>query len=139
VSPGDLPPVHTDVPSQRSSETSLPPSTATKIRETFSSGSQAVAACLITSTFKLVSLLITIYNFYVVFLVRALSISRSGLQKSDRVVDYLIRRIVLIGSFATLWVVGGFALWFFSPKTPTYMLLTATAGPVYTHVSSSFS
>ncbi|KAH9976133.1 hypothetical protein BGW80DRAFT_902684 [Lactifluus volemus] len=99
-----------------SSEISLPPSTATKLKVAFDYGSQAVAECLIT-----------------IFLVRALSMSRSGFQKSDSVVTYLIRRVILIGSFATLWVVAGLLLWVFSPKTPAYMLLTVTAGPVYTH------
>ncbi|KAI0253236.1 hypothetical protein BJV78DRAFT_222066 [Lactifluus subvellereus] len=80
-------------------------------------GLQAIAECLIT-----------------VFLARALLKSRSGIQKSDSVVNYLIRQVVQIGFLATLWVIAGLGTWFLLPRTSVYALFDATAGPMYTHV-----
>jgi len=80
-------------------------------------GLQAIAECLIT-----------------VFLARALLKSRIGLQKSDSVVNYLIRQVIQIGFFATLWVIAGLATWFLMPTKAVYLLFDTTAGPMYTHV-----
>ncbi|KAI0253234.1 hypothetical protein BJV78DRAFT_221943 [Lactifluus subvellereus] len=80
-------------------------------------GLQAIAECLIT-----------------VFLARALLKSRSGIQKSDGVVNYLIRQVVQIGFLATLWAIAGLGTWFLLPRTALYVLFDATAGPMYTHV-----
>jgi len=79
-------------------------------------GLQAVAQCLI-----------------MVFLARALLKSRSGLQKSDSVVNYLIRQVIQAGLLATLWVIAGLATWFLLPRTSNYVFFDPTAGPMYTH------
>ncbi|KAH9972309.1 hypothetical protein BGW80DRAFT_1315427 [Lactifluus volemus] len=78
---------------------------------------QVITECLITT-----------------FLARALLKSRSGIQKSDSVVNYLIRRVIQIGFLATLWTIAGLVTWFLLPKTSVYTLFAATVGPMYTQV-----
>ncbi|KAH9971391.1 hypothetical protein BGW80DRAFT_1322183 [Lactifluus volemus] len=67
-------------------------------------------------------------------LARALSKSRSGLQRTDSVVNYLIRRVIQIGFIASLWVVAELVTWFLLPHTTIYTIFNATAGPIYTQV-----
>jgi hypothetical protein len=74
----------------------------------------------------------------VVFLSRALLKARSGLQKSDSVVNYLVRQVMQIGFLANLWVIAGLATWFLLPRIPAVFLFDMTLGPMYTHVSGSF-
>jgi hypothetical protein len=69
------------------------------------------------------------------FLARALLGSRSGLQKSDTLVKYLVHNVVQIGVFASLWAIGGLVTWFFLPKLSLYTIFNNTAGSMYTHVS----
>ncbi|KAH9957553.1 hypothetical protein BGW80DRAFT_1380918 [Lactifluus volemus] len=80
-------------------------------------GLQTVAECLIT-----------------IFLSRALLKSRTGLQKSDSVVNYLLRRVIQIGFLASLWTVAGLATWFLLPKVLVFMFFSSTVGPMYTNV-----
>ncbi|KAH9981594.1 hypothetical protein BJV74DRAFT_81984 [Russula compacta] len=80
-------------------------------------GSQAIAECLIT-----------------IFLSRALLMSRSGLEKSDGIVNYVVRRVIQIGLLATLWAIIGLATWFLLPKSAIYLVFDLTAGSVYMHV-----
>ena len=104
-------------------------------------GLQAIAECLITSSSKFYSssLLITseTCDFHVVFLSRALLKSRTGLQKSDSIVNYLLRRVIQIGFLAALWTVAGLATWFLLPKVLVFMFFSSTVGPMYTHVGGS--
>ena len=64
--------------------------------------------------------------------------ARSGLQKSDSVVNYLVRLVIQIGFLANLWVIAGLATWFLLPRILVVMLVDMTLGPIYTHVSSFF-
>ena len=105
-------------------------------------GLQVIAQCLIMGTFKFFFSTHHRWNechFHVVFLSRALLKSRSGLQKSDGVVNYLVRRVIQIGFLAAFWTIVGWATWFFLPNELAFLLFSATAGPVYTHVSGVFS
>ncbi|KAI0251500.1 hypothetical protein BJV78DRAFT_1210104 [Lactifluus subvellereus] len=77
---------------------------------------QAISECLITC-----------------FLTLALLKSRTGFQKSDGVVRYLVGRVIQIGFFATLWTVGGLATWFLMPKYVIYAFFDLTLGTIYTH------
>ena len=77
-------------------------------------------------------------DFHIVFLARALLKSRSGLEKCDSVVNYLIRQVIQIGFLASLWVIAGLATWFLMPRCMAFVLFDATVGPMYTHVSEYF-
>ena len=77
-------------------------------------------------------------DFHIVFLTRALLKSRSGLEKSDCVVNYLIRHVIQTGFLATLWVIAELATWLLLPRTSVFLLFEMTLGPMYTHVSGSF-
>jgi hypothetical protein len=81
----------------------------------------------------------TYSDLHIVFLTRALLKSRTGFQKSDGVVRYLVSRVVQIGFFATLWTLGGLATWFLMPRYDIYALFVMTSGTIYTHVGGSFS
>jgi len=67
------------------------------------------------------------------FLTLALLQSRTGFQKSDGVVRYLVGRVVQIGFFATLWTIAGLATWFLMPRYVIYALFDVTSGTIYTH------
>jgi hypothetical protein len=134
-----VPPVHTDI-CQRSFLASLHLSPTLKATSVVWHVLQVIAECLIMSTFKLFSLLVSGERkaMSTVFLSRALLNSRTGLQKLDSVVNYLIRSVIQIGFFATLWTVAGLTSWFLLPKTSAYLLFIMTVGPMYTHVGCSF-
>jgi len=72
--------------------------------------------------------------FLSAFLIRALLNSRFRSKKSDSVVLYLMRRVIQIGLFATIWSLAGAATWFLLPKYTIYALFTVTVGPIYTHM-----
>jgi len=78
---------------------------------------QAVAECLI-----------------MYFLSRALLTSRSGMQKSDHMVNNLVRNVIQLGLLATLWAIGGLATWFLLPHSTIYTLFDMTSGSIYTHM-----
>ncbi|KAI0251536.1 hypothetical protein BJV78DRAFT_1210478 [Lactifluus subvellereus] len=78
---------------------------------------QAVAECLI-----------------MYFLSRALLMSRSGIQKSDHVVNHLVRNVIQLGLFATLWAIAGLATWFLLPQSTINTLFEMTSGSIYTHM-----
>ncbi|KAH9973207.1 hypothetical protein BGW80DRAFT_257035 [Lactifluus volemus] len=92
-------------------------STIQKVTAVVCYGLQVIAECLI-----------------MVFLSWALLKSRSGVQKSDSVVNYLVRRVIQIGFLASFWTIIGWATWFFLPNELAFLLFSATAGPLYTHV-----
>ncbi|KAH9973208.1 hypothetical protein BGW80DRAFT_1308778, partial [Lactifluus volemus] len=69
-----------------------------------------------------------------ILLSRALLKSRTGLQRSDSVVNYLVRRVIQTGFVAALWVVAELVTWFLLPKTAAYRIFDMTAGAMYTHV-----
>ena len=75
--------------------------------------------------------------FILVFLARALLSSRSGLQKTNTVVEYLVRNVIKIGFFASLWAIGSLVGWVFLPKLSLYTVFNNSAGSMYTHVSGS--
>jgi len=77
---------------------------------------QAIAECLIT-----------------LFLVRALLKSRSGVRRSDTIVDYLIRSAIQTGFLATAWAIAALVTFFFLPKMAAYRIIDLTSGTVYTH------
>jgi len=78
--------------------------------------SQTVAECLISF-----------------FLVRALLKARSGLQRSDSVVRYLIRNVIQTAALATIWSIVSLATWFFLKRIVIYSVFDITSGSVYTH------
>ncbi|KAI9450544.1 hypothetical protein F5148DRAFT_1242614 [Russula earlei] len=57
-----------------------------------------------------------------------------GVQKTDSVVEHLVRNVIQIGLLAALWAVGGLVTWLFLAKTAVYLVLSATAGSLYTHL-----
>ncbi|KAH9973213.1 hypothetical protein BGW80DRAFT_257233 [Lactifluus volemus] len=69
-----------------------------------------------------------------ILLSRALLKARTGLQRSDSVVNYLIRRVIQTGFVAALWVVAESVTWFLLPKTAAYRIFDMTVGAMYTHV-----
>ena len=78
-------------------------------------------------------------NIRLVFLIRVLLNSRSGLEKSDSLVHHVTRRVIQVGLFATTWSIAGVATWFLLPRHTVYTFFDMTAGSIYTHVSSPFS
>ena len=81
----------------------------------------------------------TYWNLHIGFLTLALLQSRTGFQKSDGVVRYLVGRVVQIGFFAMLWTIAGLATWFLMPRYVIYALFDVTSGTIYTHVGGSSS
>ncbi|KAI0296486.1 hypothetical protein B0F90DRAFT_1031075 [Multifurca ochricompacta] len=72
---------------------------------------QAVCECLIMSSLS-----------------RVLLSSRSGLQKSDRIVNHLIRNVIKNGLFATLWSIAGLATYFLLPDWAIFVIFDMTSG-----------
>jgi hypothetical protein len=68
-------------------------------------------------------------------LTRGLLNSRTGIQESDCVVYYLVRRVVQIGLLAMIWAILGLVAFIFMPKFCS--LFDMTVGSIYTHVSGS--
>jgi hypothetical protein len=116
---------------------SLSLSTSENITSTIWHVLQAITECLLTCTFSFSTVRGEMRAVSTVLLSRALWKSRSGLQRSDSVVNYLIRRVIQIGFIATLWVVAELAAWFLFPHTTIYTIFNATAGPIYTQVSGT--
>jgi hypothetical protein len=69
-----------------------------------------------------------------VFLGRALLASRTGLKTSDTLVRSLLRNVIQIGLFATIWALAGLATYFLLPQRTFYTLFDMTSGSIYTHV-----
>jgi hypothetical protein len=104
-------------------------------------GLQAIAEGLITSAFNFLFYTRQGWDescFHVVLLSRALLKARTGLQRSDSVVNYLIRRVIQTGFVAALWVVAESVTWFLLPKTAAYRIFDMTVGAMYTHVSGLY-
>ncbi|KAH9019239.1 hypothetical protein EDB84DRAFT_624041 [Lactarius hengduanensis] len=78
-------------------------------------GLQAIAECLVAYS-----------------LMRALLNTRTGIRKSDSVAYYLVRRVVQMGLFATMWAISGLVAFIFFPKVCS--LFDVTAGSIYAHV-----
>jgi hypothetical protein len=99
---------------------------------------QAIAECLIACKLRC---------FYqgcidplpprVVFLVRSLLKSRSGVRTSDSVVHYIVRNVIQTGLLATTWAIAALVTWFLLPGVSAYRVFDITSGSVYTQVSSS--
>ena len=71
----------------------------------------------------------------IVFLVRTLRGSRSGIRKSDTVVNLIVRSAIQTGCFATIWAIADLVTWFFLPRVMAFRLFDLTSGSIYTHVS----
>ena len=99
---------------------------------------QAIAECLIMCTSLLKIHGETDCFFCIVFLARALLSSRSGLQRSDSVVNHLVRNVIQIGLFAMIWAFAELGTYFLLPKRDIYTLFDMTSGLIYTHVSDCF-
>jgi len=77
---------------------------------------QASAECLITF-----------------FLVRMLLMSRSGIRRSDAVVNYLVRNVIQTGCLASVWAIAALISFFFVPRNLTFRVFDLTSGSIYTH------
>lgn len=73
-----------------------------------------------------------------VFLARALLKSRSGLEKTDGIVNYVVRQVIQTGLLAMVWAIIELATWFLLPRSVIYIVFDLTSGSVYMHVSSFF-
>ncbi|KAH9956345.1 hypothetical protein BC827DRAFT_1232195 [Russula dissimulans] len=78
---------------------------------------QAIAECLI-----------------MFFLARALLASRTGIKRSDSVVNQLARNVIQIGLCATLWSIAALGTYFLLPRITVYTIFNATSGSIYTHM-----
>lgn len=72
---------------------------------------------------------------FVVFLVRALLKARSGVQRSDLIVKFLVRNVVQTAALATIWAIAALVAWFWVKSILVYRVFDITSGTVYTHVS----
>jgi len=67
------------------------------------------------------------------FLVRALLKARSGIQRTDSMVKYLVRNAVQIAALATIWALVSLVSWFWLKSVLVYRVFDITSGSVYTH------
>ncbi|KAI0276238.1 hypothetical protein BGY98DRAFT_716006 [Russula aff. rugulosa BPL654] len=79
-------------------------------------GSQTVAECLISF-----------------FLVRTLLKARSGMQKTDMMVKYLVRNVIQTAGLATIWAIAALVARFWLTRVLIYRVFDITSGTVYTH------
>ena len=68
---------------------------------------------------------------------RALLKARSGLQRTDSMVRYLVRNAIQIAALATIWAIASLVSWFWLNHILVYRVFDITSGTVYTHVSVS--
>ncbi|KAI0301397.1 hypothetical protein BC826DRAFT_989245 [Russula brevipes] len=68
------------------------------------------------------------------FLSRGLLESRSGLRSSDSIVNHLVRNVIQVGLFATIWSLAGLGTYFLLPRSTVYTIFDATSGSIYTHM-----
>jgi len=70
-----------------------------------------------------------------IFLSRGLLKSRSGLRRSDSIVNYLVRNVIRTGCLATIWAIAGLVTWFWLSRNVTmvYRIFDITSGTIYTH------
>ena len=73
--------------------------------------------------------------FCTVLLTRALLNARSGLQKSDSIVNYIVRSVVQIGLLGALSSLAELGTWFLFPSTTVYEIFDITVGSIYKNVS----
>ncbi|KAI0258728.1 hypothetical protein BC834DRAFT_798377, partial [Gloeopeniophorella convolvens] len=59
--------------------------------------------------------------------------SRSGIRKTDSVVNYFIRCAIQTGSLATIWAAAELITWFKFRNTAIYSIFQTTVGLIYTH------
>ncbi|KAI0301482.1 hypothetical protein BC826DRAFT_569172 [Russula brevipes] len=69
-----------------------------------------------------------------IFLTRALLKSRNGSQRPDNIVNCLIRSVIQIGFFGTIWALAGLTTWFFMRRAVIYEIFDLTVGSIYTHM-----
>ena len=101
---------------------------------------QALVECLITSTsIHSSQIRMSHYSHCIVFLSRTLLKSRSGVRRSDSIVDYLVRNVIQTGCLATIWAIAALVTWFWLSRNVTiYRIFDITSGTIYTHVGGSF-
>jgi hypothetical protein len=97
--------------------------------------SQTTAECLISCKPHFSSS-VDVLTF-VVFLVRALLKARSGIQRSDLMVKFLVRNVIQTAALATIWAIASLISWFWLKHILVYRVFDITSGTVYTHVSVS--
>jgi hypothetical protein len=78
------------------------------------------------------------HSSLIVFLSRGLLGSRSGLRTSDSIVNHLVRNVIQVGLFATIWSLAGLGTYFLLPRNTVYTIFDATSGSIYTHVGGCF-
>lgn len=78
----------------------------------------------------------TDYSPSLVLFARALIASRSGLNTSDSIVNHLVRKVIQIGLFSTVWAIVALGTFFLFPQEIVYSIFDVTSGSIYTHVSS---
>ncbi|KAI0292309.1 hypothetical protein BC826DRAFT_1186574 [Russula brevipes] len=66
------------------------------------------------------------------FLSRVLLKSRSGIRRSDLIVNHLVRGAIQTGCLATLWAIASSITWFFLPHVMAFRIFDITSGTVYT-------
>jgi len=71
----------------------------------------------------------------IVFLSRGLLGARSGLKRSNSVVNQLVRNAVQTGLFAMTWSMVALGTYPLLPDNTVYTVFDATSGLIYTHVS----
>ncbi|KAF8495959.1 hypothetical protein F5888DRAFT_512800 [Russula emetica] len=67
------------------------------------------------------------------FLVRALLKARSGIQRSDMMVKFLVRSVIQTAALATIWAIASLVAWFWLNRILVYRVFDITSGTVYTH------
>ncbi|KAI9458976.1 hypothetical protein F5148DRAFT_313866 [Russula earlei] len=68
------------------------------------------------------------------FLSRSLLASRSGLKRSDSIVHHLVRNVIQIGLFATIWSMVTLGTFTLLPHNTAYSIFDGTSGLIYTHM-----
>ena len=98
--------------------------------------SQATAECLITCTSIFISLVYSGTNcsLCLVFLVRALLASRSGLKQTHSIVNPLVRKAFRMGLCTMVWAILALGTFFLFPQKTVYSVFDVTSGSIYTHV-----
>jgi hypothetical protein len=72
--------------------------------------------------------------FRTVLLTRVLLKSRSGLPRSDNVVNRIVLGVFEIGLLGTVCALSGLTTWFFLQRASIYVIFDITVGSLYSHV-----
>jgi hypothetical protein len=72
--------------------------------------------------------------FRTVLLTRVLLKSRSGLPRSDNVVNRIVIGVFEIGLLGTICALSGLTTWFLLQRASIYVIFDITVGSLYSHV-----